>query len=41
MVKHRDAQGHFAGATLKVIFGRPSAGVNWLGKSTAYIEAAT
>jgi hypothetical protein len=26
MVKHRDAQGHFAGATLKVIFGRPSAG---------------
>jgi hypothetical protein len=38
MVKHRDAQGHFAGATLKVIFGRPSAGVNWLGKSTAYIE---
>jgi hypothetical protein len=38
MVKHRDAQGHFAGTTLKVIFGSPSAVVNLLGKSTAYIE---
>jgi hypothetical protein len=38
MVKHRDGRGHFAGTTLKVIFGSPSEVVNLLGKSTAYIE---
>jgi hypothetical protein len=38
MVKQRNAQGHFAGTKLKVIFGSQSQVVNLLGKSTAYIE---
>jgi len=38
MVKQRDAQGHFAGTKLKVIFGSQTEVVNLLGKSTAYIE---
>jgi hypothetical protein len=38
MVKQRDAQSHFAGTKLKVIFGSQSEVINLLGKSTAYIE---